>query len=70
MHRVRLAFTAGFKDGSAPAAARKIAESRDNPEMRGVEFTEKEKKAQFINVISKTELNSGVQGRHIGIEAV
>jgi hypothetical protein len=36
---------AGFKDGSAPAVARKIAEGRDNTEKRVAEFTEKDKMA-------------------------
>ncbi|MDR1537752.1 MAG: hypothetical protein LBU32_07110 [Clostridiales bacterium] len=49
---------AGFKDGSAPAVARKIAEGRDNPEIRGVEFTEKDKKAGFIHTASRMEPNS------------
>ncbi|MDR1541676.1 MAG: hypothetical protein LBU32_27555 [Clostridiales bacterium] len=56
---------AGFKGGSAPATARKIAEDRDSTEKHGVEFTEKDKNSAiytycFKNGAEFEEFNAGI----------
>ncbi|MDR1540824.1 MAG: hypothetical protein LBU32_23040 [Clostridiales bacterium] len=58
----------GFKGGSAPAVARKIAEDRENTEKRGVEFTEKDKNGGMP--WSASRLEDQVLGFYIGFKSI